>query len=201
MRLRPPVPHSLRSSLIRLDLRSYRSSRPLRVRAVLLVGALLACSVASPETEVREALARTRRLELAGDAGTRIALEKVRFGDVAVSMDGDRALVIAVVEADGRVGPEGGPALVYVGREAFEMERCPRSRWCAAGRSLPALLGVVEVLARAPREPRAHVVAWQVRVERGEATAGEDYELGGRRLRARWEVEREGDGWRIRGGP
>lgn len=169
--------------------------------SLLLAGALLACTVASPETEVKEALARTGRLELAAAGGTRVALEKVRFADVAVSMDGARALVVAVVEAGGRVGPEGGPALAYVGREAFEMERCPQGRWCAAGSGVPALLGVVEALARAPRDPGARVVAWQVRVERGEAIAGEDYELGGRRLRARWEIAREGDGWRVRRGP
>jgi hypothetical protein len=195
MRLRPPGPHSLRGSLIRLPLRSPSGL------AAPLAAALLACSVASPETEVREALARVGRLELAAAPGTRIALEKVRFADVAVSMDGGRALVVAVVEAEGRVGPDGVPALGYVGREAFEMERCAEARWCAAGSGLPALRGVVEALAGAPRHPGARVLAWQVRVERGEATAGEDYEVGGRRLRTRWEMGREGDRWRIRRGP
>ncbi len=230
MNLRPPAPRSLRPGLIRLGLRSPSSPRSLETRtrggaalirrgplggrgslvrlprrppssfAALLAAALLACSVASPETEVKEALARQGRLELAGGVA-RIALERVRFSDVAVSVDGGRALVFAVVEADGRVGPDGGPALAYVGREAFAMERCAQARWCAEGGGLPALRGVLAALAEAPRDPDARVVAWQVRVERAGATAGEDYEVRGRRLRARWELGREGDRWRISRGP
>jgi hypothetical protein len=158
--------------------------------------ALLACSAASPETEVKEALARAGAIELPSGGDERLVLERVHFADVTVSMDGARALVLAVVEADGRAG-EGGPALAYVGREAFSMERCAARRWCLS--DLPALRGVVSALRQAPREPSARVVAWQVRVERDTAAAGEDYDVGGRRLRVRRELRRDGTGWRVVG--
>lgn len=161
------------------------------------LAALLACSTASPETEVKEALARASAFELPTGGEERLLLARVRFADVTVSMDGPRALVLAVVEADGRVG--GGPALAYVGREAFSMERCAARRWCLA--DLPALRGVVSALRQAPRQQSARVVAWQVRVERDAATAGEDYELGGRRLRVRRELRRDGAAWRVVGAP
>ncbi|HEY6101269.1 MAG TPA: hypothetical protein VIW03_17665 [Anaeromyxobacter sp.] len=163
--------------------------------AGLLAAALLACSVSSPETEVKEALARLGPVELA-TGGPPLRLERVRFADVAVSMDGPRALVLSVVEAEGRLAG-GGPALAYVGREAFAMERCAAARWCLAAGELPALRGVIEALREAPREAGARVVAWQVRTERDAATAGEDYEAAGRRLRARRELRREGGAWRV----
>jgi hypothetical protein len=164
----------------------------------LVAAALLACSAASPETEVKEALARFGAAELPAAGAAPVVLRHVRFGDVTVSMDGPRALVLAVVEADGAAG---GPAVAYVGREAFAMERCPTRRWCLT--DLPALRGVLSALRAAPRDPGARVVAWQVRVERDAASAGEDYELGGRRLRLRRELRRDGDGdgWRVVGSP
>jgi hypothetical protein len=140
---------------------------------------------------VKEALARLGAVSLAR-AG--VSLTGLRFSDVTVQVEGGRARVLAVVEADGRAG-EGGPALAYVGREAFEMERCREARWCLAG--LPALEGVLAALRAAPREADARVVAWQVRVERERATAGEDYEAGGRRLRAVRELRREASAWRL----
>jgi hypothetical protein len=164
--------------------------------------ALLACSAASPETEVREALARLSAVEVAAGDGARVALAPVRFSDVAVSMDGARARVIAVVEADGRVRLAGGePALAYVGRETFSMERCAGARWCLADGALEGLRGVVAALAAEPRAEGVRVAAWQVRVERDRAEAGEDYEApdGGatRRLRARHALAREGAAWRL----
>jgi hypothetical protein len=167
-------------------------------RGALALAALLACSAASPETEVREALARTGAAELPAAGGAPLVLRRLRFGDVAVSMDGPRALVLAVVEADGAAGAD-GPALAYVGREAFAMERCRMRRWCLA--DLPALRGVVAALREAPRDPGARVVAWQVRVERDAATAGEDYELGGRAVRTVRHLRRDGGGWRVVASP
>jgi len=169
--------------------------------AALLGLALLACSVASPETEVKAALARLGRVELATE-GAHVALERVRFADVAVSMDGPRALVVALVEADGRVAAGGGgPAVAYVGREAFAMERCASARWCLAAGGLPALRGVVAALAAAPRPQGARVVAWQLRVERERAMAGEDAEIDGRRVRSGYELARDGERWRVVAGP
>ncbi len=172
-----------------------------RPPAIAAAAALLACSVAAPQTEVKEALAALGSVELAA-GGARVALERLSFSDVVVSVDGARALVVAVGEADGRVGLAGSePALAYVGREAFAMERCTARRWCLAGDALGGLRGVVAALAAAPRAEGVRVVAWQVRVERDGAEAGEDYEAqeGGapRRLRARHGLAREGAGWRL----
>jgi hypothetical protein len=169
-----------------------------RPAAALAFAALLACSAVSPESEVKEALARLGAAELPPGAPARLVLDHLRFGDVVVSMDGPRALVLAVVEAEGRAAP-GGPALAYVGREAFTMERCPSARWCLG--DLPALRGVVAALRAAPRPAGARVVAWQVRVERDRAAAGEDYEIDGRPLRVRRELGRDGAGWRLAAPP
>ncbi|HEX9400601.1 MAG TPA: hypothetical protein VF912_10875 [Anaeromyxobacter sp.] len=161
--------------------------------------ALLSCSVASPATEVKEALARAAPLEV--DAGgARIAIARAVFADVAVSVDAGRALVVAVVDADGRVSTGGSEVRVgYVGREAFEMERCPRTRWCAAGAPLPALAGVVEALAAAPRPDGRRPVAWQIRVERDRATVGEDALApdGARAPRGVLALVRDGVRWRL----
>jgi hypothetical protein len=180
-----------------------------------LAAALLACAVTSPETEVKEALARLAPVELEA-GGARVALARASFSDVAVSMDGPRALVVAVVEADGRTTlPGAAPALAYVGREAFAMVRCAGRGWCLAPDALAGLRGVVAALAAAPRAEGARVVAWQVRVERDAAEAGEDYEAvdgrssgaearaGGapRRLRARHALARDAAGWRLAPAP
>ncbi len=110
--------------------------------AALGAAALLACTVASPATEVKEALARLGPVEV--DAGgTRVALGRVSFSDVVVSMDGPHALVLAVVQADGTVRLAGAePSIAYVGREAFRMERCAGPRWCLAPDALAALRSI-----------------------------------------------------------
>jgi hypothetical protein len=173
--------------------------------AAALALAALSCSPASPATEVKDALARCGTLHIsAGDLAAR--LERVRFSDVTVSMDGPRALVVAMVEADGRLRVGGDAAVAYVGREAFEMERCAGSRWCPAGEQLPALRGVLATLPRLESALRSgagapvRVLAWQLRIERDRAPVGADYEVAGgeaRRLRARWELARDGDRWSL----
>jgi hypothetical protein len=163
-------------------------------RSPTLWAVLLACSVASPATEIREALAHAAPLEVAaGDA--RIGVARASFADVAVSLDGARALVVAVVDADGRVRTGGRDVrLSYLGREALEMERCPGRRWCSVGPALPALGGVVEALLAARSAPGRTPVAWQIRVERDRATVGEDAE-GAQRVVL--ELVREVGGWRV----
>ncbi len=176
-----------------------RSGRTERVCAIALGALVLACSVSSPATEVREALARAAPLELAAGGG-RIAVARAAFADVAVSLDGARALVVAVVDADGRVRAGGREvSFGYVGREAFAMERCPGRRWCAVGPPLPALAAVVEALLAAPRPDGRRPVAWQIRVERDRAMVGEDAELsgGGRAPRGVLALERDGDRFRL----
>jgi hypothetical protein len=167
-------------------------------RAGTALAAALACSVASPSTEVREALARAAPVEIAAGEG-RIHLARAAFADVAVSLDGRRARALAVVEADGGVAAGGREIrLAYVGREALEMERCPGRRWCPVGAPLPALAGVVEALLAAPGPGRVPV-AWQIRVERDRATVGEDAELegGGKAARLVRTVVRDGGGWSL----
>jgi hypothetical protein len=169
------------------------------------VAVLLACAVASAGTEVKEALAGIGPVELeAGSA--RVGLAHVSFSDVVVTTDGAVALVVAMVQADGTVRLAGGePSLAYVGREAFRMERCAGRRWCLAPDALGGLRGVVAALAAAPRPAGARPVAWQVRVDRDRADAGEDYEAveGGapRRLRSTWALARAGKAWALSPAP
>ncbi len=166
--------------------------------------ALLSCSAKSASTEVKDALSRVGAVRVS--AGPLAAdLERVRFSDVTVSLDGNRALVLAVVEANGRVRAAGEDAtMAYVGREAFAMERCPDREWCPAGEQLPALLGVLAALPGLEEALRRdagvpfRVLAWQIRADRDRAPVGADYEIGGaepRRLRARWDLERKGARW------
>ena len=141
---------------------------------LLLAASLLACSVSSPATEIRETLSRPAPISVPA-GGASLSLRRAKFSDVEVAAEGGRAQVVAVVDADGVVSVAGGEiALGYVGREAFEMQRCARARWCATGSPVPALAGVVEALASAPAEPGRRPVAWQIRVERDRATVGED---------------------------
>jgi hypothetical protein len=162
------------------------------------LAALLACSVASPATEVREALARAAPLEVDAGGG-RIRVARAAFADVAVTLDRGRALAVAVVDADGAVRAGGRDVrLSYVGREALELERCPARRWCAVGAALPALAGVVEALLATEGAGGRRPVAWQIRVERDRATVGEDAERagGGPAPRVVVELVREGGRWR-----
>lgn len=167
-------------------------------RAAGLLALAAACSVASPEREVREALARLDPAALRAAGGAALALERLSFADVAVSPEGSRALVIAFVEAEGRAALGGAsPAVAYRGREVFVVERCPSARWCLAGGALPALSGVVGALAALPRPDGARVVAWQIRVERETASVGEDYELAGERRRETRTLRSAGAGWTV----
>ena len=121
-----------------------------RSRSAPLVVLLVACSASSPATEIREALARPAPITV-GAAGARVSLRRADFRDVEVAVEGGRARVLAVVDADGTVSlPAGEVALGYVGREEFEMVRCARARWCASDSPLPALSAVVAALAAAP---------------------------------------------------
>jgi hypothetical protein len=106
-----------------------------------------------------------------------MTLRRAQFKDVEVTALGARAQVLAMVDADGVVRLEGGEvSLGYVGREAFEMVRCVRARWCAPESPVPALARVVGALAALPRESGRRPLAWQIRVERERASVGEDAE-------------------------
>lgn len=118
-----------------------------------LVSFDLPISAAGPETQVKEALAHQDRAALADVygfmAGGTAELRPVRFADVTVSMDGAKARVLAVVEAQGRVVWRGERADVsYVGREAFRMSRCRIALWCGDGEQFARLRGVLTALFR-----------------------------------------------------
>jgi hypothetical protein len=188
------------------------ASRRVRIALVVLAlaagaaglagGALrggLSFALESPEARARAAaaaLAGTRALD-AGPA--RLELEELRLAEIAVAVDGPRARVVAVAEGGGRARFAGqAPTFAYVGREAFLLERCAGAGFCPAEAPLPALRGVVAALAGAPRAAGTRVLAWQIRVERDRATAGEDLEVADgaavRRLREVRALRREADG-------
>jgi len=160
---------------------------------------LVSCSVASPRTEIVDALAHAAPFEVQAGAA-RVDVARARFADVEVAAEGGRAQVLAVVDADGKVRLDGADvALGYVGREAFEVERCGRARWCPAGSALPALAGVVAALAGSPRPADRRPVGWQIRIERDRALVGEDAvgPGGDRATRGVVELVRDGVAWRL----
>lgn len=118
-----------------------------------IAGADLAIAAASPETQVREALRHQERAQLSDVYGFRAGgtaeLFPVRYADVTVSVEGERARVLAVVQAEGRVTwRDQRASLSYVGREAFSMTRCSIALWCGDGHQLSRLRSVLSVLFR-----------------------------------------------------
>jgi hypothetical protein len=118
-----------------------------------LLDPALSTAAASPETQVKQALAEQARATLDDvygfRAGGTVELAPVRFADVTVEADRGRARVLAVVEARGTVAWRAGRAeLTYVGREAFGMARCRSVRWCADGEQFAQLRGVLTALFR-----------------------------------------------------
>jgi hypothetical protein len=113
----------------------------------------LAGAAADPETRVRAALARQKSLHLSDvygfDAGGTLELAPVRFGDLAVTVAGERARVVAMVEGDGLIEWRHGRIRIgYVGRETFSMTPCDLGGWCADGRQLAELQRVLPLLFR-----------------------------------------------------
>jgi hypothetical protein len=162
------------------------------------------------EARVRQALGRQERARLEGPPGgldLSVDLFPVRFADVSASFDGDRATVVAMVEAEGRAAFGGESAAVsYVGRERFHMRPCAAAL-CPEADQLARLRGVLELLVRRHRslagtEPGRRVLGWQIRVERATAEAGEDLEVKGAdgspaRERARLSLRWAEGGWAI----
>ena len=113
----------------------------------------LAGAVADPETRVRAALARQKSLHLSDvygfEAGGTLELTPVRFGDLAITVEGERAQVVAMVEVDGVIDWRHGRIRVgYIGREKFSMTPCDIGGWCADGRQLAELRRVLPLLFR-----------------------------------------------------
>ena len=113
----------------------------------------LAGAAAPPEAQVRKALAEltSARLEdVYGHASGGLAeLQRLRFGDVTVAVEGERAHVVAMAEGSGRLAWRGQEiALGYVGRETFTMRPCRFAGWCAEGEALGQLRPILRLLFR-----------------------------------------------------
>lgn len=123
-------------------------------------------ALSSPETQVKAALARQDRARVPDvygfRAGGTASMRSVSYSDVAISMDGGTARVVALVEAEGDVAwQEERARLSYVGREAFQMSRCSAAGWCADGRQFAGVKGVLATLFRREdafngRDPEAY---------------------------------------------
>jgi len=115
--------------------------------------ASLGTAVESPDTQIRRALSSQVRAHLdevyGFHAGGTTELSTVRYRDVVTSVEGQRATVVAVLDAEGRVSWRGGAAsLSYLGRERFHMRPCSIALWCAEGDQFERLRGVLLLLFR-----------------------------------------------------
>lgn len=124
-----------------------------------IVAVDLPIAAAAPQAQVREALAHQDHARLADVYGFRsggtVELHGVRYVEPTVTLEADRARVVARVEADGRATWRDERAdLVYVGREQFGMSRCTIALWCADGEQFAGLRGVLTALFR--REDAFH---------------------------------------------
>ena len=147
--------------------RSDRLGAPVLVPAALaLLAAVLAwafrdrlqaigsgLSLEGPDTQIRRALSaqtRARLDEVYGfGAGGAAELSPVRFRDVVTSVEGERATVVAMLDAEGRVTwGDQAAGLSYLGRERFHMRPCRIALWCAEGDQFERLREVLRVLFR-----------------------------------------------------
>lgn len=139
------------------------ASRLLLLAAVLLAalvlwarsGRMASCGrvLESPETQVRKALAAQQSARFDGvygsQAGATAELSTMRYAEVVSSFEGERATVVALLEATGRVGWRDESAeLRYVGREKFHMHPCSQAVWCAEEDQFSRLRGVLLLLLR-----------------------------------------------------
>lgn len=107
----------------------------------------------SPETQIREALSHQDRAHLedvyAFRGGGTLELRPVRYAEVVTEVAGERATVVAMLEAEGRAAWRDQAAQVrYLGRERFGMRPCSIALWCADGDQFGRLRGVLALLFR-----------------------------------------------------
>jgi hypothetical protein len=117
------------------------------------IGSIGAVSLASPETQVHQALANQKRALLNDvygfKAGGTAELYPLQFADIAVSIEEGRALVVAMLDGEGRVTWRDQQAkLRYLGRERFHMKPCRIALWCGEGDQFERLRGVLQALFR-----------------------------------------------------
>lgn len=110
-------------------------------------------SLESPDTQIRRALQAQTRASLEDVYGFRAGgtaeLTPVRFRDVVTAVEGQRATVVAVLDAEGRVAwREQAADLSYIGRERFHMRPCRVALWCGEGDQFERLREVLRVLFR-----------------------------------------------------
>lgn len=165
----------------------------------------------SPETQIREALANQVRAHLEDVYGFRsggtLELTLVRFAEVSPVVQGERARVTAVLEAEGRAAWRDQAArLSWIGVERFHMHPCPIALWCAEGDQFARMRAVLaalfrrhDALAERARPAARRVTAWQVRLEADVAEVGEDFALaaaaGESRERSRFRLRHDGSRW------
>ena len=134
-------------------------------------------SLQSPENQVRQALAHQDRAHLEDvygwKAGGTLELTPVRYSEVVPVVEGERATVVAQLDAEGRaVWRDQAAAVSYIGREQFHMKPCKIALWCAEGDQFARLRAVLRTLFRRLDAARAGDVAAQV------ALAADDYREG-----------------------
>lgn len=110
-------------------------------------------SLQSPETQVRQALAAQDRAHLEDvygwKAGGTLELVPVRYADVVPVVEGDRATVVAMLDAEGKaVWRDQSAKVSYIGREQFHMRPCKIALWCAEGDQFSRLRAVLRTLFR-----------------------------------------------------
>jgi hypothetical protein len=107
----------------------------------------------SPETQVRQALANQGRAHLEDvygwKAGGTLELVPVRYAEVVPVVEGDRARVVALLDAEGKaVWRDQDARVSYIGREQFHMRPCKIALWCAEGDQFARLRAVLRALFR-----------------------------------------------------
>jgi hypothetical protein len=107
----------------------------------------------SPETQVRQALAAQGRAHLEDiygwKAGGTLELVPVRYADVVPDVEGSRATVVAVLDAEGKaIWRDQAATVSYIGREQFHMKPCKIALWCAEGDQFARLRAVLRTLFR-----------------------------------------------------
>jgi len=122
----------------------------------------------SPETQVRRALEHQNRAHLEDvygfQSGGTLELVPVRYSEVVPQVEGNRATVVALLDAEGRASWRDRKAEVsYIGREQFHMKPCTIALWCAEGDQFSRLRGVLRTLfrrldAEEGRDPAAYAV-------------------------------------------
>jgi len=120
----------------------------------------------SPETQVRKALQSQGRAHLEDvygfHSGGTLELVPVRYSDVVPLVEGSRATVVALLDAEGRVTWRDRKAsLSYLGREKFHMKPCSIALWCAEGDQFSRLRELLRTLfrrldAEEARDPSAY---------------------------------------------